>query len=309
MVENQVPREAKTLFSKPVTPEFWLRDSPWNPLSADFEIDSSVSHHPASEEDMIEEMWEAAREYEQRHGVTFKSLTQFSKPLLNEIHSASESPDSDLENVTVVSDSDQTVLADIETLSLIANSDELTPKESKEYFQTLISIYKKLPRTPFDAVVDKQSAVCVGIKREGYQLCQEMNWFVSDHKLAPDMKRIPYRDGLLVGMTHLPQIPFCETVVIVDGAIASGATIITLIERLRTSERSPEIHIFAVHGGYEGIRAITRFCKSTGIRVSLTIGHATHGISKKFYAVDANNRVVVGDMGDTINAGDARKQP
>jgi len=45
-----------------------------------------------------------------------------------------------------------------------------------------------------------------------------------------------------------------------------------------------------------------RFGHQIGVEVSITVGHATVGMNKKFYAVDPSDpkSVILGDVGDTI---------
>jgi uracil phosphoribosyltransferase len=120
--------------------------------------------------------------------------------------------------------------------------------------------------------------------------------------MRPHAKRIPFKGGLIVGLTgfQLPQ-PNNDRCIIVDGAIASGATLMAIIGNLRSVTST--FYIYSVHSAYEGLRAILRYGQSIGVDIQITVGHATVGINKKFYAIDANNpkRVVVGDLGDTIS--------
>jgi uracil phosphoribosyltransferase len=85
---------------------------------------------------------------------------------------------------------------------------------------------------------------------------------------------------------------------IVDGAIASGSTVMAIIDRLQRI--APEFHIFSVHATYEGVWAISSLAASCGVKVAITVGHATAGLNDHFYAVDSTGRQQVGDLGDTI---------
>lgn len=128
-----------------------------------------------------------------------------------------------------------------------------------------------------------------------------MGWLPIGHSMNPHAKRIPYEGGLIVGLSAFPQFINYDRCMIVDGAIASGATLIAIIEKLRSITST--FYIYSVHSSYEGLRAITRYGLSANVNITITVGHATTGMNAKYYAVypDNTKRVVVGDLGDTIS--------
>ena len=301
MADTLAPEASRFLFSKPVTAEFWTNRR-WYPLATQYYADCDVPANRGDEDDIRRDMWDAARKYEKRFSVKFDTLTHFSKALLKELHRTTNLPDSFFGSIRIVSEDDRQIRDLIDNLTDIANPPGQSVELRKKYFRILKEIYSRFPRTPHDVVRLSEDVLCIGVQREGRILADAMGWFVSNQRFTPDMKRVPFRDGLLVGLSEIPEYrrPFAG-VVIVDGAIASGATVITLIERLRA--KCDSFHVFSVHSGYEGLRAITRYCDSVGVDISITVGHATHGINQKFYAVVAgdDDKVVVGDLGDTIS--------
>jgi hypothetical protein len=240
----------------------------------------------------------AAEAYERRYKIRFETLTYFSTSLLNELHRAHGDPTRTPENVTVASRLDATILQDIDVLSDVANSNNVMFDDRVRYFSALKRIYGKLPTR--EASTGGQT-LCVGVEREGGILAEAMGWLSVGHGIRPDAKRIPYKSGLLVGLSEMPPLQPYLRCLIIDGAIASGATLITLIEKLRPVIAS--FHINSVHSSYEGIRAVTRFCRSKSVDLTIEVGHATAGINSKYYAVDPadTTRTVVGDLGDMIS--------
>ena len=259
------------------------------------------------------EMVTAAKKYERRFEIHFATLTYFSKSLLNELHRPERDPTDVPDNVIVASRSDKTILDDVKALSNVANSGpSITIAQRRHYFGALKRIYSKLPSDPMVYARDEH-VLCVGIEREGRILAESMGWLPRGHNLHPHAKRVPYEEGLLVGLSDIAVTQSYAKCIIVDGAIASGATIISTIERLRPVISS--FNIYSVHSPFEGLRALSRYAAATGIELQIAVGHATTGINSHFYAIDPTDsaKVVVGDLGDTIsdlrNTGDLPMDP
>ena len=261
-------------------------------------FDITVQNYPRN--DAPKELLIAAESYERRFEITFQSFTVFPEGLLHELHRAHGDPDAVPDSVTVASHSDATIVEDIEVLYGVANASSIDRPQREQYFAALKRVYRKLPSSP--GVFCLQSdALCVGIERDGRILAESMAWLPPEHSVHPDMKRIPYQGGLAVGVVNPPSPGGCVRCAVVDGAIASGATIITLIEYLRST--ISDFFIYSVHSSTEGVRAIARYSQAVGVGATITVGHVTTGINKKFYAIDPDDetKVVVGDLGDTIS--------
>lgn len=245
-------------------------------------------------------MQAAAERFEEQFGTRFSTLHSFPKDLLLELHRSSGDPGPVPGDVVIASRSDPTVLGDIEALGRVANSSSIRQEDRVEYLEALKKIYSKLPRRP-DQECRDPGTLCIGVHREGSKLAHAMHWLPEGRSFCPNAKRIPFEGGLIVGLTDFPVFPPYERCVIVDGAIASGATTMSIMEELRGT--TSEFHVYSVHGPYEGLRAIMRFGELRDLKVVLTVGHATQGINDHFYAVDPRDprRVVVGDLGDTIS--------
>jgi uracil phosphoribosyltransferase len=91
-----------------------------------------------------------------------------------------------------------------------------------------------------------------------------------------------------------------DRVEIIDGAIASGATLMTVMECMTASTRV--FDIYSVHATAEGLRALSSFARIRKLDLTMFIGHVTAGLNDHFYAIDSGgSRLVVGDLGDTIS--------
>lgn len=246
------------------------------------------------------EMANAAQTYERKFGIKFYSLTYFSKELLDELHSTSDGISKLPQNLTIASEGDESILKDIEVLSEIANACNFTITARCRYYESLLSIYGKLPNGLQDKV-NQPDSLCIGPEREGRILAGALECLPVGRSLCPQAKRIPYRGGLLIGLDEINEQRQFNKAVIIDGAIASGATIMAIIEKLRRAIRS--FHIYSVHGTYEGLRALNRYCQHHDLNIRITVGHATDGLNAKFYATtpESDKRLVVGDLGDTIS--------
>jgi orotate phosphoribosyltransferase-like protein len=148
---------------------------------------------------------------------------------------------------------------------------------------------------------DDPDTLFVGIQREGYQLAQSMGCMPEGHSIAPHAKRIHFEDGLLVGLTGISALSSFRRCVLIDGAIATGSTLIAILEQLKSSAGS--FYICSAHATVEGIQAILRYAERAGLDLKIVVGHATRGLNDHFYATLPSDpgKLVVGDLGDTIS--------
>jgi hypothetical protein len=244
------------------------------------------------------EMLSAAIPFERRFSIEFGTLTYFSKHALSQLHR--EDPQRTLANsIQVASSHEPSIVRDIDVLTDVANGRPAHDLQVK-YFESLISIYSKLPAQLTTYAADPRTLM-VGIEREGRIIAEALGCLPESHSLRPHAKRIWFEDGLLVGFTGLGPIPAYKDAVVIDGAIASGATIIALLEHLRAVTSA--FHVLSAHATAEGLRAISRYAEATGLLVKITVGHVTEGLNDHFYATLPRDPrlVVVGDLGDTIS--------
>ncbi len=237
--------------------------------------------------------------YEQRFGIVFSRLVLFDADLLRALHAAWEERAVPGAGVTVVSATDPSVLGRIQVLTEVANTATIGSDDRQRYHDTLTEVYKALPETPSRDLRDP-SVLYVAPEREGRILAEGLGWLPAGHSLHPHAKRIDYRQGMLVGLSEIICEHSYSRAVVIDGAIASEATLIALMESLLPAVTT--FAVYSVHAAPEGIAAIMRYGSLAGIAVRLIVGHSSGMLNRKFYAVDPRRPacVIVGDLGDTI---------
>lgn len=245
------------------------------------------------------EMQTAAKEFEQRFSIQFSTLTHFPKSTLASLHHVALSELEMPETVRVISREDPSVLAEVQILTETANALQTSIDDRSRYFDALKRIYRKLLRDP-DCNREDPNMLFVGVEREGRLIAESMDCMPEGHSIRPHAKRIWFDDGLLVGFTDIPLLPTFGSCVVIDGAIASGSTLIALMTHLHPVVNS--FRIFTAHATIQGLHALTHFADATGLDVRIVIGHATSGLNAHYYAIVEDNPglVVVGDLGDTI---------
>jgi hypothetical protein len=243
----------------------------------------------------------AADVFEKKFGVHFSSFTYFSKKLFDQWHHSDMPELSSAFDATIASEKDPSILNDIRTLTEVANRADTRMEERREYMDALLRIYRKLELSP-EGFITNPGAVYVGIEREGRLLADTLGCLPKERSLHPHAKRIPFEGGLLVGLTNITLDATYEECVIIDGAIASGATIIAVMEKLRSKVTS--FHVFSAHATLEGLRAIAQYAASSKIKVAVVAGHASEGLNDHYYATlpEDSSKLIVGDLGDTISS-------
>jgi len=250
--------------------------------------------------DATAEMKAGAEGFEKRFSIEFATLTHFPKASLASLHHFSPSDLEQPANTTVASVEDPSLLLEMGTLTEVANSVRISVDDRRRYYDALKRIYAKLPRNP-DYDREDPNTLFVGIEREGRMIAESVDCLPAGHSIRPHAKRIWLDDGLLVGFTGIPPLPTFGNCVVIDGAIASGSTLIALLMHLHPFVNS--FRIFSAHATFEGLHALARFASAAHLDVSVVVGHATKGINEHYYAITEEDpkQVVVGDLGDTIS--------
>jgi len=246
-------------------------------------------------DDAPQEILSAAKPYEVRFNVKFTGYFVFNANLMKRLHNHTlEIP---LPPACIIASKvDHKILSLIGELTEIANILQPTYDQRTRYFQSLISLYQSLPKSTESFKKPETLHVCP--EREGRILAFSLGWF-GGRCQTPHAKRIPYRRGLIVGLSGLYQDRAYESCNIIDGAIASGATLISIMEALKRKVVS--FHVYSAHAAIEGLRALFVYACANRIALQVTVAHATEGLNKKYYAVvEGSTRLVVGDLGDTI---------
>lgn len=235
----------------------------------------------------------AAESFQSRYGIAFETLTYFPKQVLAALH-AKGTADDVRTAVVIASESDPEILTEIMSLTRVANESDPTLADRAAYFASLQNVYRRLQPS-----MAGDDLLVVAPEREGRILAERLGWLRPHRDLAPHAKRIPYEHGLLVGISECEPLRMARRLAFVDGAIASGATMIALLELLGSPDTP--VDIYSVHAATEGLRAIAHFADASGLTVRMHVGHATEGLSPKYYAISRpSGRLIVGDLGDMI---------
>lgn len=241
----------------------------------------------------LELFGEAVANYERKYGISFQNISHFTEDGLKELHEIAGVP-SVPPGFTVLSDDEPKILSSIQHLNEVANAPQLFDASRKSYLEALLHVYRAMPSLP-----EGRGSLLIGPEREGALLAKQLG--APDrftNTWLPHAKRIKYQGGLLVGVSRLVETAFDGSALVIDGAIASGATLIGLMMALSPKIRKVEIR--AVHATSEGLWAIERCARRMEVQVQGYVGHVVQGLDHRYYATDPSGpgRVAVGDLGD-----------
>lgn len=243
------------------------------------------------------EMDRAVRRFERRFQVTFETATFFPKDALRDLQTSESAPDRG--RIRVASSSDACILRDIAILSEIANSVNPTSTVRYRYYTILLEFFRRIGLGT--SMVASEDTLVVAVEREGAVWAKALGCEPTGRYLHPHAKRIAYEEGIVVGLTPMDPKKAYRKCILIDGAIASGATLMTIMDVLYNFVDSFEV--FAAHSTGQGARALLRFGDARRVAVQLNLGHLTEGLNSHYYAVYPNtsDRLVVGDLGDMIS--------
>jgi hypothetical protein len=233
--------------------------------------------------------------YEQTFGVGFELVAHFDADLLHDLHVDGPGP----ARLQVASSNDTRALACIERITDIANRSQ-TDDDRREYLRMLEDIYATFLTDP--AAAAGEADLVISPRREGLLLADRIGCTPNPRVWAPHQKRMGIDDGMLVGIDGAPDHAVGGRIVAIDGAIASG---VTLMAALQLAARpGATVEVFSCHGTAAGIAAVDRYADRLGVTASFHVGHISGQLNDHYYAVDPpdSGRVVLGDIGDTICA-------
>ncbi|MFC9975606.1 hypothetical protein ACFVH6_32420 [Spirillospora sp. NPDC127200] len=240
----------------------------------------------------------AAEPYLTRFGTRFATLVHFDRALLAELQQA---PDGALPpGLRMASDEVPGVVADMDEITEIANLRAPTLRQRAAYRDALLRIYRSLPVDAEPFLTDPRT-LCVAPEREGRQLAAELGWLPPGRHATPSAKRIPFDGGLLVGLSAAPLADAPDRCLLIDGVVASGATLMAVLTLLRGPVS--QVTLLTAHSTAAGMWALHRYAAALGIDCALVAGHVSGTLNDHFYATaeGAPGRMVLGDVGDTIS--------
>lgn len=259
-----------------------------------------------SADEAPEEMLAAAEKYQLRFGTKFAAFAHFSRDLLMNLqaHSGAGLPP----GVRVGSAGDPSIVRDMAEISMIANLAHRTAQQRSAYRDALVRIYRKLPVNAAELAADPR-LLCVGPDREGRQLAEVLGCLPGERAFTPCVKRIPFRGGILVGTSEPPATGGHDGALIIDGMVASGATVMALLTQMRgTIARAT---LLTAHSTVAGVWALHRYAALLGLEFDLVVGHVSGELGRGFHANDEKvpGKLVLGDIGDTISGLPAYPEP
>lgn len=241
-------------------------------------------------------MHAAAAPYRTRFGSAFDTYTYFPRALLDELQQQGTGLPA---SVRLASATDPSVVTDIAEVTAIANRPVQTVTDRVAYRDALLRVYRKLPIDPVVAAAGE--VLCIAPQREGRQLAEALGALPAHRSLSPSAKRISYERGIVVAMSRIVVPDWAHDCLLIDGVVASGATVMALLHALRgTVER---VRLLTAQSTAAGVWAIDRYAAALGISCEIVVGHVSGVLNDGFYAVDPHDagRVLLGDVGDTIS--------
>ncbi|MEU3985780.1 hypothetical protein AB0F77_37925 [Streptomyces sp. NPDC026672] len=234
-------------------------------------------------------------DFEKEHHTHFRHLVHFDSLLLESLHAPGALPD----NVRIASTGRPDVIERMAVVTTVANLPRQRDTDRDRYLQALLDIYGMLP-AQVRRSASAPGATVVAPEREGRILAERLGALPRERGWTPQAKRMPVAGGLLVGVDErLP--PQAGRLVVVDGVVASGATLMAMLQL--TLRPGSDVEIFTCHATRQGALALARYAERLGITLTLHVGHVSGTLNGKFYAVrpDAPDQLLLGDVGDTIS--------
>lgn len=234
-------------------------------------------------------------EFEKEHDTYFSHLVHFDPQLLESLHAPGALPDT----IRVASAGVPAVSERMSTVTEVANLPEQREADRSRYLQALLDIYGMLPVQAQHSASAPGTTV-IAPEREGRILAECLDVLPRQRGWTPHAKRMPVAGGLLVGVDEwLPSQ--ADRLVIVDGVVASGVTLMTMLQL--TLRPGADVEIFTCHSTRQGALALARYAEQLKVSLTLHVGHVSGALNGKFYAVepDAPDQVLLGDVGDTIS--------
>lgn len=251
--------------------------------------------------DVPEDMEEIVKEFETRYEKPFSTLTEFPENVLNTLHDMNDTFDPDAgvtTTVTINSTTQPHIQSAIQTMGRIANADTVTKSDNIAFYGAVKDIYAAGGKQ-MQALAQDSSTLCLGPEREGRIIAEAFDCLPEDRSVRPHAKRMPYKSGIVVGLGLRKPDKTFKRCLIIDGAIASGSTIMSIIEALKTDIKI--FHIHAAHCTQSSIKALFSYADYADVELHLNVGHVSGTLNEKRYALYEDGSLVIGDLGDLIS--------
>jgi putative hydrolase of HD superfamily len=237
---------------------------------------------------------------ESAYGIALPTLMAFDQDALQALHGHAPCTGCHASRVEVASWGDARIAPQIRRLGELARLPSPSSGDRLAYKEILLSIYRALPADMAQWVADPGTLV-VAPQREGYLLAQALGWLPRGRFLAPHAKRFKHGDGMVVGFDLVPPPTRYRRCVLVDGAMASGVSLMAMMIEL--APQVDQFIVLTVHSTGMAINALRQLASQLQRPLLIHAGDVGGELNDKFYAVVPGTSppvLLVGDLGDMI---------
>ncbi|WP_249383883.1 HD domain-containing protein [Chitinivorax sp. B] len=240
------------------------------------------------------------RAMEDAYDIKLPTVISFEHDELHELHHQPFDGDASQSRVEIASWGVARIPQQIRQLGNLARQPSHAAEDRSVYKAILLDIYRALP-VDVMALVSASDTLVVAPRREGYLLADSLGWLPDGRYLAPHAKRFKHAGGMVVGCDLIPPTSAYRRCVMVDGAMASGVSLMAMMIELAPTVQ--EFIVLTVHTTGVAINALRHMAARLQRPLTIYAGDVSGDLSDKFYAVLPETtppQVVVGDLGDMI---------
>lgn len=214
--------------------------------------------------------------------------------------------------VNVLQDSryDELVGLNLRSIAEIANSQSPDGLITKERYRHHFDYLRKYLLSKISDRINHNS-ICISPMRVGPFMLKEQDAARMNVRVVyPQIKRIYTEEkrpiAVAIEKMRIDQLVNCKQLVILDGGIVSGITIVGLLESLNKKGALPQnILIGAVHANMYGILNIMRLAERLSVKIDIYAIITSYAISETLYAYYdcepwKSGTLVTGDIGDYL---------
>ncbi len=237
---------------------------------------------------------------ESAYDIVLPTVISFDHAALQTLHFRPARAGHHASRVDVASWGDTRIAPQIRRLGELARQPQHSQSDRLAYKEILLSIYRALPADMAEWVADPGTLV-VAPRREGYLLAEALDWLPPGRFLAPHAKRFKHAGGMVVGFDLVPPPARYRRCVLVDGAMASGVSLMAMMIEL--APKVDQFVVLTVHTTGMAINALRHLAAQLQRPLTIHAGDVGGELSDKFYAVVPETSppvLLVGDLGDMI---------
>lgn len=240
------------------------------------------------------------RTIELANGVALPTLVCFDHDCLGALHHHPFRGNAADSRVEIASWGDTAIAPSIRRLGAIARQPRHDSADRAAYRTILLDIYRALP-LEVEALVGAADTLVVAPRREGYLLAHDLDWLPQGRHIAPHAKRFKHDGGMVVGHDLVAPAQDYDCCVLVDGAVASGVSLMAMMIEL--APRLRRFVVLTVHATGVALNALRHLAVQLERPLAIYAGDVSGELNEAYYAVVPESsppQVVVGDLGDMI---------